>query len=92
MKIKPKKCIGSKIEKSNENNDSNDVEPTAEYRKQRPKSKKLEMTAPKIKYFKPASVENSELRWNVAKIQSKRKISLKNGKEITKFKSENRIR
>jgi hypothetical protein len=26
------------------------------------------MTAPKIKYFKPASVENSELRWNVAKI------------------------
>lgn len=68
IKTKPKKCIGSKIEKSNENNASNDVEPTAEYKKQRPKSKKLEITAPKMKYFKPASVENSELRWNVAKM------------------------
>lgn len=47
--------------------DSNEVEPKEMYIKENPSNNKQEITAPKTKYFKPLSVENSELRLNVAK-------------------------
>jgi hypothetical protein len=46
---------------------SNDVEPQHKYNIEIPKSKKQEIIPPKMKYFKPLSVENSEFRLNVAK-------------------------
>jgi hypothetical protein len=46
--------------KANENNNSNDVKPKFRYIKKKPNKSKQEITAPKIKYFNPASVENSE--------------------------------
>jgi hypothetical protein len=46
---------------------SNDVVPKEKYIKKKPSNKKQEIIAPKMKYFKPLSVENSELRLKVAK-------------------------
>jgi hypothetical protein len=38
-----------------------------------PTNNKVEITAPKIKYFKPASVENSEF---LLKVANKKKVKL----------------
>jgi hypothetical protein len=43
------------------------VEPKEKYKRKKPKSKKQEIIAPKIKYLRPLSVENSELRLKLAK-------------------------
>jgi hypothetical protein len=46
---------------------SSDVVPNEKYIKKKPSNKKQEIIAPNIKYFRPLSVENSELRLKVAK-------------------------
>ena len=44
------------------------VSPVKLYKMANPNSSKADEKAPKIKYFKPDSVENSELRFILAKI------------------------
>lgn len=44
------------------------VKPVKLYKIEEPKSNKAEAKAPKTKYFKPASTENSEFRLKLAKI------------------------
>ena len=44
------------------------VSPVNPYNKDDPKSNKADEKAPKIKYFNPASVENSEVRLKLTKI------------------------
>ena len=46
---------------------SKEVAPYDKKIREKPKSKKQEKMAPKTKYFKPASVENSEFLLNVAR-------------------------
>ena len=46
---------------------SNEVEPNDKYIKEKPKSKRQEERAPRTKYFKPASLLNSELRQKLAR-------------------------
>jgi hypothetical protein len=54
---------------------SNEVEPKDKYINEKPKRRKQEITAPKIKYFNPLSVANSDVRSKVAKIKKLKVIN-----------------
>ena len=60
----------SKVNKPEHNLEkSNKLEtPNAVYKSTEPNNKNAEANAPKIKYFKPASVENSDVLFKLAKI------------------------
>ena len=46
---------------------SNDVDPNDKYIKENPRSRRQDESAPRTKYFNPASLLNSELRQKVAR-------------------------
>jgi hypothetical protein len=60
---------------ANENNISKFVDPNTKYISVIPKRRKQEIIPPNTKYFRPASVENSEFLLNVAKIYKTRLCS-----------------
>ena len=62
------------------------MEPKYKQTNDKPSNKKHDIKPPKTKYFNPASVENSELRLNVAKIY---KVRLCNS--IAKYISKNSL-
>ena len=65
--IKPQKKNGDVLKSITDVINSKDNDPKYKYIKQKPNNKKQDITPPKTKYFKPASIENSEFLLNVAK-------------------------